>query len=257
MRRAVIAANLKMNTTASEAKALASALAAGVKNTNQGPVDVIFCPPFISIPLVHPILTGSTVKLGAQNVYFEQKGAYTGEVSTLMLAEFCQYVIVGHSERRRLFHETDADVNKKAMAVITAGMTPIICVGETAEQNREGKTEQVLEAQVKAAFHGLPAASDSIIAYEPIWAIGTGVPSTAEGANKTISGIRRVLAGMYGSPKANDTSILYGGSVDSKNISEFLLEPEIDGALVGGASLKADEFMAIVRQAVELKSSAR
>ncbi len=254
MRRAVIAANLKMNTTVGEVKTLAAAIASGTKE-NRTSVEVVFCPPFISIAAAHPILSGSPVKLGAQNVYSEQKGAYTGEISTLMLTEFCQYVIVGHSERRRLFHETDADVNKKALAVIYAGMTPIICVGETAEQNREGKTNEVLAGQVKAAFQGLPAASEVIIAYEPIWAIGTGVPSTAEGANKTIAGIRRVLAGIYGSPKANDTSILYGGSVDSKNISEFLLEPEIDGALVGGASLKADEFLSIVRQAVELKSS--
>lgn len=255
MRRAVIAANLKMNTTAGQSKELAASLVNGLKSNHLGTVDIIFCPPFISIPVVHPILTGSNVKLGAQNVFLEQKGAYTGEISPLMLTDFCEYVIVGHSERRRLFHETDSDVNKKALAVITAGMTPIVCVGETADQNRDGKTDQVLEAQIRAAFQGVPAASNVIIAYEPIWAIGTGVPSTAEGANKTIAGIRKVLASLYGPHKANDTSILYGGSVDSKNIGEFLLEAEIDGALVGGASLKADEFLAIVRQAVELKSS--
>ncbi len=253
MRRAVIAANLKMNTTAGQSKELANAVVNGLKNTELGTVDVIFCPPFISIPVVHPLLSGSRVKLGAQNVFLEQKGAYTGEISPLMLVDFCQYVIVGHSERRRLFHETDAEVNKKVLAVLGAGMSPILCVGETAEQNKEGKTDQVLEGQIRAAFHGVPAASHVIIAYEPIWAIGTGVPSTGESANKTIAGIRRVLSSLYGPHKAADTSIQYGGSVDSKNISEFLIEPEIDGALVGGASLKADEFLAIVRQAVELK----
>ncbi len=153
MRRAVIAANLKMNTTAGQSKELALALVNGLKNSHLGTVDVIFCPPFISIPVVHPILSGSSIKLGAQNVFLEQKGAYTGEISPLMLTDFCEHVIVGHSERRRMFHETDADVNKKALAVITAGMTPIVCVGETADQNKDGKTDQVaLKFRLKAEW---------------------------------------------------------------------------------------------------------
>ena len=194
------------------------------------------------------------VKLGAQNVFYEEKGAFTGEVSPLMLAGLCEYVIIGHSERRQYFGETDEIINKKMKAAIKNGLKPIFCVGETLEENEAGQTREVLGRQVIGLRPTrLYLLSGMVIAYEPVWAIGTGKAATGDEANKTIGFIRQFISQLHGSGIANTVRILYGGSVTAANIAEFMRKPEIDGALVGGASLKADDFVSIVKQASEIK----
>lgn len=216
-------------------------------------VEKVLCPPFISLGAVRQIIAASSVRLGAQNMYFEEKGAYTGEVSPLMLAGLCEYVILGHSERRQYFAETDEIVNRKVKAALQAGLLPILCVGERLEENEAGRTEEVVTRQVKGGLAGIDSPDSLVVAYEPIWAIGTGKAATGEQANATIGLIRDTLASLYGADFAGGTRIQYGGSVTAANIAEFISQPEIDGGLVGGASLKAAEFVSIVEQTADAK----
>jgi triosephosphate isomerase (TIM) len=251
MRTPLIAGNWKMNTTVEESVSLIKTMQAGLQKL-QG-VEKVLCPPFISLAAARAIIKGSSVKLGAQNVFYEEKGAYTGEISPVMLGSLCEYVIIGHSERRQYFGETDEIINKKIKAAIKVGLKPILCIGETSEENEAGQTREVLGKQYIACSDRLYLLSGLVIAYEPLWAIGTGKSASADEANRTIGFIRQFISRLHGSGIANTARILYGGSVNAANISEFLRKPEIDGALVGGASLKADEFVSIVRQASEIK----
>ena len=218
-------------------------------------VEKVLCPPFISLATVKELIKGTSIKLGAQNMYFEPGGAYTGEISPTMLAGLCEFVILGHSERRGYFGETDQLVNKKVKAALGAGLIPIICVGESLEQNNAGETVSFVTRQVKAAFNGIALAKKTVVAYEPIWAIGTGRAATGDQANATIKVIRDTVAQIYGDSVAEAMRILYGGSVNSANIAEFIKQPEIDGALVGGASLKAPDFLGIVEQTAKIKKT--
>ncbi len=247
MRTPIIAGNWKMNTSVSEAIELVKAMKDRLEGT-QG-VEQVICPPFVSLSPIKEILKGSSIGLGAQNMYFEEKGAYTGEVSPLMLADLCQYVILGHSERRTYLGESDEMVNKKIKAALKTGLKPIVCVGETLDQKEAGKTEQVITRQVRAALEGLESIENLIMAYEPIWAIGTGKAATEEEADRTIGLIRTVASQTFG-PVAESLRIQYGGSTNAKNIPAFMAQPEIDGALVGGASLKPDEFVSMVEQSI-------
>jgi triosephosphate isomerase len=211
-------------------------------------VDIVICPPFTSMQTLSDMFDGTSLLLGAQNMHWHDKGAYTGEISPLMLKGRCEYVILGHSERRQFFHETDDVVRKKVEAALQHEICPIICVGENLEQYESDETYSVIERQVVAALDGLPMdyALKCVIAYEPIWAIGTGRAATAEGANKVIGEIRRLARNMHGSTVANEMRIQYGGSVTAANIEELASQPEIDGALVGGASLDPNAFVRIV-----------
>ena len=247
MRRKVIAGNWKMNMLPNEAMACIEQLAGLVKDTEN---EVILCVPYTD--LFYSLLTvqGTNIKIGAQNMHFEEKGAYTGEVSGPMLKCIgVEYVIIGHSERRQYFSETDESVNKKIKAALANDLKPIVCVGETLEQRESGKAEEVFTTQTRKAFEGLSAedAKKVIIAYEPIWAIGTGKTATSEDANNSIKAIRNEIKNLYGDEVANEIIILYGGSVKSSNAKELFTTSDIDGGLVGGASLKADEFAKIVK----------
>ena len=246
MRMPLIAGNWKMNTTVSEAVKLVNELRQGLDEIDN--VDKVLCPPFISLAAVGELIKGSSIKLGAQNLYFEGRGAYTGEISPLMLTELCEFVIIGHSERRQYFNETDEIINKKMQAALKVGLKPILCIGERLEQNEAGLTAEVVTKQLKSALVGIEHLNKMIIAYEPIWAIGTGRAATGEQANQTISLIRSNVSQLYDKKTTRDLRILYGGSVTADNATEFMQQPEIDGALVGGASLKADQFLSIVRQ---------
>jgi triosephosphate isomerase len=251
MRIPMIAGNWKMNTTVAEAAALVKEMRPELDRIDN--VDKVICPPFVSLATVRELLKGSSIKLGAQNLYFEEKGAYTGEISPLMLAGLCEYVIIGHSERRQYFNETVELVDKKVKAALKAGLKPILCVGETLKENEAGKTEEVLTRQLSSTSAQSYYLSGLILAYEPIWAIGTGRAASGEQANQTIGFIRRHISKQYGKEIAQAVRILYGGSVTAANIAEFISQPEIDGALVGGASLKASEFLSIVKQTSEIK----
>ncbi|MFC2019142.1 triose-phosphate isomerase [Chloroflexota bacterium] len=250
MRIPMIAGNWKMNTTLSEAVALVKEMRPAMERIDN--VDKLVCPPYISLAAVAEALKGSSIRLGAQNLHFEDKGAYTGEISPAMLAELCQFVIIGHSERRHIFGESGEIVNKKIVAAQKVGLKPILCVGERLEENEAGKTEAVVTGQMDSSLGGIKDTSELIIAYEPVWAIGTGRAATAQQANDTIGLIRRHMAHLYNDKVARDIRILYGGSVNAQNTVELLGQPEIDGALVGGASLKADQFVSIVRQTSEI-----
>jgi triosephosphate isomerase len=251
MRIPMIAGNWKMNTTVGEATELAKTMRGELDKVSN--VDKVICPPFVSLAPVGELIKGSSLKLGAQNLYFAEKGAYTGEISPLMLADLCEFVIIGHSERRQYFNETGGVVNKKVVAALQIGLKPILCIGERLEENEAGKTEEVVTEQLSASLAGIEDLDSLIIAYEPVWAIGTGKAATGEQANKTISFIRQNIAKLYSDKIAQDIRILYGGSVTSTNAAEFMQQPEIDGALVGGASLKATEFFSIVTQTSVLK----
>jgi triosephosphate isomerase len=251
MRTPMVAGNWKMNTTLAEASALVSDLKEGLEHIDG--VETVLCPPFISLSFVKDLLHGSSIKVGAQNMYFEERGAYTGEISPLMLSGVCEYVILGHSERRQYFGDTDKVVNHKIGAALNAKLTPILCLGERLEEKEAGKAEEVVTRQVSGALQGIESLNRMVIAYEPIWAIGTGRAETGEGANATIAIIRNTVAKLYGEGIARVTRILYGGSVTAANIVEFTRQPEIDGALVGGASLKAKEFLTIVAQTAATK----
>lgn len=255
MRIPIIAGNWKMNKTIAEARELVNAFRADLVNlASTGKVEIVLCPPFISIPEVATLVLGTPIKLGAQNLFWEPKGAFTGEVSAPMLDELCDYVIIGHSERRQYFGETDETVNKKIKAALAHHLNPIVCVGENLAQNEAGQTEAFVGGQVRAAFAGLSAdeARGMVVAYEPIWAIGTGKPATGAGANAIIGlTIRGALADLYGEDVAQSVRIQYGGSVNAKNAAEFLAQPDIDGALVGGASLVAGDFNSICQAAIK------
>ncbi|MGI6036965.1 MAG: triose-phosphate isomerase [Limnochordia bacterium] len=245
MRRPLIAANWKMFKTIKETEEFCHAFLAQEKTE----AEVVICPPFTALAAAAAALDGSEVKLGAQDIYWEKEGAFTGEIAPPMLVELgCKYVIVGHSERRGYFGETDEIVNRKARAVLAYGMSPIICLGETLEQREAGQTEALVVSQVEAAYKDIsPAeAQRTVIAYEPIWAIGTGRNATATDANQVIGVIRDTLRKLYGDV-ADGIRIQYGGSVKPGNIAEFMEQPEIDGALVGGASLNPDDFGVIAR----------
>jgi len=251
MRLPLIAGNWKMNTTVSEAVALVKEMRGGLDEVAN--VEKVVCPPFVSLQAVRDLLKGTSIKLGAQNLYYEYKGAYTGEISPLMLAELCEYVILGHSERRQYFNETNEIVNKKIKAALKAGLKPILCVGEKMEENEAGKTEEVVTGQVKSSLADIDYTPSLVVAYEPVWAIGTGKAATSQQANDTIGLIRRTVSGLYGKEVAGQTRILYGGSVNAANTTELMRQPEIDGALVGGASLKATDFLSIVKQTAAVK----
>ncbi len=252
MRTPIIAGNWKMNKAIAEAHELVTAMQNDlVQIANRG-VEIVLCPPFVSIPEVFSLLKGTPIRTGAQNLFWEPKGAFTGEVSGPMLHGLCDYVIVGHSERRQYFGETDEGVNRKIKAAFSQELFPIVCVGESLAQYEAGQTASFVGGQVRAAFQGLSDADArrTVVAYEPIWAIGTGRASSGPGANTVIGeSIRGVLAGLYGKETADAIRVQYGGSVNPKNIAEFLGQPEIDGALVGGASLVASDFIAICRAA--------
>jgi len=252
MRVPMIAGNWKMNTTLSEAIELVNKMRQELDQIDN--VDKVICPPFISLAAVRELIKGSSIKLGAQNIYFEGKGAYTGEISPLMLAELCEFVIIGHSERRQYFNETGEITNKKVQAALKVKLKPILCVGERLEENEAGRTEEVVTGQLESSLAGIGYINGLIIAYEPIWAIGTGKAATGEQANEAISLIRHKIAKLYGKRIAQDVRVLYGGSVTPANATEFISQPEIDGALVGGASLKADQFLSIAKQAAEIKN---
>ena len=251
MRIPMIAGNWKMNTNVGEATKLAKTLQGELDKIIN--VDKVICPPFVSLAPVGELIKGSSIKLGAQNLYFAEKGAYTGEISPLMLADLCEFVIIGHSERRQYFNETGEVVNKKIVAALKVGLKPILCIGERLEENEAGKTEEVVTEQLMSSLTGIGDLNGLIIAYEPVWAIGTGKAATGEQANETISFIRQNIARLYSDKIAQGIRILYGGSVTSANAAEFMQQPDIDGALVGGASLKATEFFSIVTQTSVLK----
>ena len=250
MRNPFVAGNWKMYKTIEEARQLVIELGAGLAGIHG--VEKVLCPPFTALLAVRAMLEGTDLGLGAQNMHWENEGAYTGEVSPVMLAELCRYVILGHSERRTYFGETDQSVNLKTKAALAHGLVPIVCVGETLAEYEAGKTGEVVARQVRLGLAGLelPVDFPLVIAYEPVWAIGTGRAATAAGANAVIADmIRPAVAGLYGAAAAQAVRVLYGGSVKASNAAEFFHQPDIDGALVGGASLKAAEFIAIVQAA--------
>lgn len=239
-----------MNKTAAESRELVSTLLSPLMGITD--VERVLCPPFLSLFAVSSMLDGSGIGLGAQNMHWEDKGAFTGEVSPGMVKELCGYVIIGHSERRTYFGETDATVNRKLHAALKHGLTPIVCVGETLEEYESGRTSEVVLRQINLGFAGVdPAiASRIVVAYEPVWAIGTGKASSGENANQVHGQvIRPALSGLFGEENAQAIRIQYGGSVIAANASEFFSQSDIDGALVGGASLKVDDFVAITKAA--------
>ena len=256
MRRKLFAANWKMNLTPTEGRALIAAIRANLDPDSAMLArdrDVMVAPPFLTIPAAAQSLTGASIALGAQNMYFESKGAFTGEVSAPMLRFFgVSYVIVGHSERRHIFHEDDETVGRRAAAVVAAHMTPIICVGETAAERDAGRTLEVVLRQLQngLAFLEPDQGARVVIAYEPVWAIGTGRTATPEQAQAVHGAIREELRDHSGDETASGIRVLYGGSVTEENVDSLMTKPDIDGALVGGASLKADSFARIVRARV-------
>jgi triosephosphate isomerase len=253
MRKPMMAGNWKMNKNIAEAVALAKAIREAV-NDEDG-VDRVVCPPNVDLPAVAEALAGSNIKVGAQNMHWAASGAYTGEVSASMLAGLAQYVILGHSERRQFFNETDEGVNKKVKASLEAGLVPIVCVGESLEQNEGGLTQSFVSGQVRGALAGLEGSQveSLVIAYEPIWAIGTGRAATAQQANDICGGVvRATVAELYGPQVAENTRVLYGGSTNEKNIREIMAQPDIDGALIGGAALKVESYGEMVRGTAEV-----
>lgn len=248
MRKKIVAGNWKMNKTAHEAKALTADIRTQLGDFTA--VDCVLCPPFTSLWVVADGIRGSQVALGAQNVHWEKSGAYTGEIAADMLIEKgCAYVIVGHSERRQYFGETDETVNRRARAALATGLKPIVCVGETLAERDAGDTFKVIERQIARGLDGITGAEwDSVvIAYEPVWAIGTGRTATAAQAQEVHAAIRKQLGSIAGADVAAKVRIQYGGSMKPENAKELMSQPDIDGGLIGGAALKADSFVAIVR----------
>lgn len=250
MRKPVVAGNWKMNKTSEQARQLVADMLPGLQAVSQ--VEQVLCPPFPSIMAVSAVLAGTQIGLGAQNMHWEASGAFTGEVAPMMVKEFCKYVILGHSERRTYFHETDDTVNKKVIAALENELIPIVCIGETLTENEAGKTAEVVTRQILNGLKDIDPgkALQLIIAYEPVWAIGTGKAASGEGANLVMKDyIRPALSKVFDSDAANGIRVLYGGSVTGANALEFFKQPEIDGALVGGASLKPVDFVQIVEAA--------
>lgn len=248
MRKPIIAGNWKMNKTAEETTQLIKELIPLVSDVDT--VDIVVCPPFVNLMAAKQALAGSNIALGAQNMHFEKNGAYTGEISAdMLLALGVQYVIIGHSERRQYFGETDQSVNQKTKAALAAGLVPIVCVGELLEERETGITSEIVCKQTKLALLGLSAeqAAGIVLAYEPVWAIGTGKTATAEDANETIGAIRSAVRDVFGDKTADAIRIQYGGSMKPSNASELMAKPEIDGGLIGGAALKAEDFCGIVK----------
>ncbi|CAM3267636.1 triose-phosphate isomerase [Rhodothermus bifroesti] len=246
----LVAGNWKMHTDRAEAIALARAIVASLGDPS--PIRVAVCPPFVNLEAVRQVLEGSPIALGAQNMHHEEAGAYTGEVSAAMLrAVGCRYVILGHSERRQYFGETDALVNQKVKRALQHGLVPIVCVGETLAERQAGQAEAVVERQLQGVLDGveLPSAEALVIAYEPVWAIGTGHTATPDEAQKMHALIRQLLIARYGDAIGRALHILYGGSVKPDNAAALFAQPDVDGGLIGGASLKAADFTAIVQAA--------
>jgi triosephosphate isomerase len=256
MRTPIIAGNWKMNKNVAEAVELVHALREATAGVDT--VEIVVCPPFVALAAVKEALAGSKIGLGAQNMHWEEKGAFTGEVSAVMLKGLVQYVIIGHSERRQYFGETDETVNKRVKAALGHGLLPIMCVGETLAQREAGETASVVSSQTTKGLAGLSAeqVKSIVIAYEPVWAIGTGRASTGDDANRVVAqNIRAPLSRMFGDNIAQGIRVQYGGSVTPANIVEFMSVPEIDGGLVGGASLKANDFAEIVKATARVKRS--
>lgn len=250
MRKPFVAGNWKMNKTVEEARELVAELLPGLQAI-QG-VEKVVCPPFTALLPISAMLKGTDIGLGAQNIHWENSGAFTGEIAPGMVKEFCQYVILGHSERRTYFGDTDANVNKKVKAALSHELTPVVCIGETLEEFESGRTKDILTRQVLDGLAGLTPEHGSklVIAYEPVWAIGTGKAASGDGANAVLRDmIRPALSQLFGVEVTNGIRILYGGSVTGENAAEFFGQPEIDGALVGGASLKVPNFLEIVKAA--------
>jgi len=251
MRKPMVAGNWKMNNTISDTKKLVDALVLEIGQITD--VDVVVCPSFISLAVAKRHCEGSMLRVGAQNLYWKDAGAFTGEVSPVMVRDVCDFVIIGHSERRTLFGETDESVNQKVKAALAVGLTPIVCVGETLNENQAGLTGEVVSRQVREGLKELTPEQGAalVIAYEPVWAIGTGLAATPEGANEVHRDvIRPILREMFGETVGNGMRILYGGSVTAANAAELFGQSDIDGGLVGGASLKVDAFAAIVSAAL-------
>jgi triosephosphate isomerase len=250
MRTPMVAGNWKMNKTIAEAEELIRNLLPGLEGIKN--VENVVCPPAISLAPVSALLEGTSIGLGAQNLYWEESGAFTGELSPGMVKEICSHVIIGHSERRQYFRETNHTVNKRIMAALDVGLIPIVCVGETLEENEADRTEEIVGQQMREGFENINinSADQLVVAYEPVWAIGTGKAATPELANRIQKDVvRKSLVELFGSELAEGIRILYGGSVKPDNAKSFFDESDIDGALVGGASLKADSFIAITRAA--------
>ncbi|MEH7112659.1 triose-phosphate isomerase [Neobacillus niacini] len=247
MRKPIIAGNWKMNKTFAEAKSFAEEVKGLVPES--GKIDSIICAPALFLQNLVEVTEGTDVKIGAQNMHFEESGAFTGEISPKPLSEIgVQYVIIGHSERREMFNETDETVNQKTLAAFKYNLTPIVCCGETLEQRENGETMDFVATQIQKALTGLTdeQVKQSVIAYEPIWAIGTGKSSTSQDANDVCAHIRQVVAKQFNEEVANAVRIQYGGSVKPENIKEYMAQPDIDGALVGGASLEARSFLQLL-----------
>ena len=250
MRKTVIAGNWKMNMTPKAAEEFIGTLAPMVAGLDK--CDIVLCTPFVDLPAAVSAAKGTNIHIGAQNVHFAESGAYTGEISASMLTELgVEYVIVGHSERRQYFAETDETVNLRAKAALAAGMKVIICLGEVKDERLGGITDEVVTRQTRAALLGISEAdmANVIIAYEPVWAIGTGLTATPDQADETCGTIRKVVAELYGETVADELTIQYGGSMNDGNASELLAKANVDGGLIGGASLKTDKFTAIVKAA--------
>lgn len=249
-RKTIIAGNWKMNKTASETKAFADEIKTMLPKAKW--CDVLVCVPFVNIPAAQKAFKDTRVMIGAENVSEHEKGAYTGEVSAAMLKDLgVKYVVIGHSERRQYWNDDDIIVNKKALACVEAGLYPIICVGESLEQRELGVTKELIDLQVKTALAGIPADKmrHVVIAYEPLWAIGTGKTATAEQANEVNEEIRTVIRKLYGARVARSVTILYGGSMNDKNAEELLAQPDVDGGLIGGASLIPEKLTTIINAA--------
>ncbi len=253
MRTPLIAGNWKMNTNLAQAVSLVKSMLPGLNKITS--VETVLCPPFISLNAIKEVVKDTSIKVGAQNMYYKDKGAYTGEVSPLMLSGLCDYVILGHSERRQYFAEDDELINKKIKVAFEYNVVPILCVGESLGENEAKQTEEVITRQVKNGLSDVKPNDKLVIAYEPIWAIGTGRAATGKNANATITLIRSVVTSLWGLHLSQSIRILYGGSVTGANISEYVVEPDIDGGLVGGASLKADDFVDIVSKTAAIKTA--
>jgi len=248
MRRPIIAGNWKMNKTIAESKRDAKAVSACASKD----VDIIIFPQFMALAAVKEAISGTAIKVGAQDIWHEDAGAFTGEISASMVKETSQYSLVGHSERRQLFGETDAIVNLKVKACTRNSLTPVLCVGETLEEREKEKTLKVVTRQLKSGLDGFDPAHELIIAYEPVWAIGTGKTASSAQAQEVHAAIRRILLGLFGEKFSQSTRILYGGSVKPDNIAELLSKEDIDGGLVGGASLSPDSFIALIKHCREI-----
>ena len=249
----IVAGNWKMNTSVGEAVGLAREMLAALDSVKG--VEMVLCPPFISLEVVSKVIKGSSIELGAQNMHHQEKGAFTGEISPAMLSGLCRYVILGHSERRQHFGEDDPLINLKVKAAFEAGLRPILCVGETLEQRQGGEAKTVVAHQVKAGLRDLENIPGLAVAYEPVWAIGTGVAATPDTASEIMGGvILPALSELYGEERAGEVPLLYGGSVTPDNVEGFVKETSVHGALVGGASLRADQFVEIARKTARVKA---